>query len=700
MQLRNQLVTPAWKWLFPLLIFGIILIVYSNTFSAAFIFDDHMVIVNNKDIRHILPLKIQSRCVVDLLFKLNYAVGGLNVAYYHAVNIIIHVCAALFLYGFVRRVCLLPSMAARYGRAASWLALITSIIWAVHPLQTESVTYLCQRYESMMGMFFLGVLYCFVRSAESSRKRLWYDLTILACAIGMGTKEVMVAAPVVVAVFDWLFLSSSVREMLQNRWKFHAAMFSSIGIVVLLTIRQLSLAVQTGHPAFTVMSPLTYAVTQLEVVTHYLRLSFWPACLCLDYMWPPSESFLKVLFPSGILIGGLLMTTLVALFRKWPSSFPGILFFVVLAPTSSFLPRPDMAFEHRMYLPLAGVVVFVVCGLYSVNQWLCGRYKRCQRGVRAAGVLMALFVISSLSVITIQRNTIYGTAESLWRDVVGKRPRNVRALGNLVRELLHNQKNAEAERVSVLLLNCIEAEKRPSDSLYVVSPGLLMHFQASAQDRLGVALLCAGRTEESIAHFLEAVRISPRDGYARHNLSLALILSGKTNEALGELESVQQEDEGRERCQSLLAFILAGKGDFAGAVRCYRNALEIDSSNLSDKCELAWILATSPDNKIRNGADALMLAKEAVEASFHASYHALDVLAAAYAENRMFDEAQKTAVMARMIAIKRKQEKKNESVTPGALQKVEDIDVTVSDIEGRIRLYEQKKPYRVKASAL
>ena len=135
---------------------------------------------------------------MNLTLAANYALGGTNVWGYHAFNLAIHVLAALTLYGIVRRTLLRPGLWERFGASAEWVALAVAAVWTVHPLQTESVTYIIQRCESMMGLFYLLTLYSFIRAVESPRPVRWQVVTVAACLLGMGTKEVMATAPLLV----------------------------------------------------------------------------------------------------------------------------------------------------------------------------------------------------------------------------------------------------------------------------------------------------------------------------------------------------------------------------------------------------------------------------------------------------------------------------------------------------------------------
>ena len=186
----------------------------------------------------------------------------------------------------------------------------------------------------------------------------------------MGSKPVMVSAPVMILIYDRVFVSGSFLQLLRNRWKLHAGMFAMWGLAILLLLNY----VATGTHVVAVASPLSYLITQLGVITHYLRLAVWPDSLCLDYMWPIASGLRDVLLPA-IFIVCLVALTLWAVSRYPAAGFCGAWFFITLAPSSSILPLLDNAFEHRMYLSLASVIVLLVVGFYQLLMRICGRKK-------------------------------------------------------------------------------------------------------------------------------------------------------------------------------------------------------------------------------------------------------------------------------------------------------------------------------------
>src|SRR5437667_9849284 len=187
-------------WFCPLLILAATALAYSNSFSGPFIFDDLTwipEIPENPHIRH----PGTGRPLVCLTLALNYALSGLEPWSYHAVNLAIHASAALVLFAIVRRTLQGPRLRNRLGAHANGLAGAVAVLWAVHPLQTESVTYIIQRAESLMGLFLLLTLYCVIRGYHSPRRSGWYSTAVICCALGMGSKEGVVFAPVIVLLY-------------------------------------------------------------------------------------------------------------------------------------------------------------------------------------------------------------------------------------------------------------------------------------------------------------------------------------------------------------------------------------------------------------------------------------------------------------------------------------------------------------------
>ena len=506
---------------------------YLNSFSAPFLFDDFYHIVYNPRIRDSLHsfqfLTGTTRPLVAFTLAVNYALSGLNVWGYHAFNLAIHLAAGLTLLGILRRTL--------KGPEAEDLALVASLIWLIHPLQTESVTYLIQRGESLMGLFYLLTLYCVIRGRPG-----W---AILCCALGMLTKPVMVTAPVIVLIYARIFLAPSWKELLRRNGWLYAGLFATWAIL------PLTLSQGTQEYAGLVgmdlkkVSPLGYLLTQPGVILHYLRLSFWPHPLLLDTQWPTAKTFVEIVPPVAA-VASLLVLTLWALRRRPEIGFLGVWFFGILAPTSSFLPIVDAAFEHRIYLPLAAVAV----GVVLAARRLCGRRKTLFQVILFAGVL-------ALSLATVRRNAVYSDPVSFWQEHLSHRPGNARALVNLGAALQQQGRSDEAE----------EAFK----SALKFRPDL-----ADAHNNLAYLLLLKGNLEEAFARYREALRLAPDSAMARKGMGMTLHRMGRLEEAAAEYEQALRLNPVFGDARVQLGLIRQTQGRYPEAFRQYREALRLN----------------------------------------------------------------------------------------------------------------------------
>lgn len=511
----------------PILLVVLGIAAYANSLNTPFVFDDHKWIVSSPDIRALPDLsRVMSntnRPLLKLSLALNYAAGGQSVWGYHAVNLIIHLLAGLSLFGILRRTLEGPLLRARYGGESSGIAFAVAALWLLHPLQTQSVSYIVQRGESLMGLLYFATLYCAIRLAEGKRPLWWASAGVLACAAGMGTKPVMVTAPLMVLLYDRTFLAGSFREALRQRGPFLAGLAASWSILVWVVGD-----LEEGAGSITSTS-LEYALTQVGVVAHYLRLSAWPDPLCLDYYWLPVQSLGGVIAP-GLLVAPLAVASLWGLVRAPALGFVGAWFFVILAPTSSFLPIADPAFEHRMYLPLAAPVVAVVLGA----RWLLQRTS----AAPAVGIALFLSAAIALGALTVRRNHDYRSGVALWQTVVELAPHNPRAHYSL----------ANMYRIDKKFPQAISHYRRALE---------LRPDYTDAHSNLGNVLRRDGQLDAAIEAYRATLEINPRYVNALTNLGNAL----------------------RE------------KGDRHGAINLYRRALEIQPSSVQTHHNMAMALA-------------------------------------------------------------------------------------------------------------
>jgi tetratricopeptide (TPR) repeat protein len=562
---------------------------YHNTFRAPFLFDDARAILENPGIRRLWPLwrafwpqsanlTVSGRPVANLTLAVNYALSGTDVWSYHALNLLIHTLSGLTLFGIVRRTLMRPVLQTRFGGDALPLALVIALMWTLHPLQTEAVTYVIQRVESLMGLFYLLTLYCFIRSVESPRPFRWQVCTVAACLLGMATKEVMATAPLLVLLYDRTLLSSRVadtfRSALQQRPRFYLALFATwlplAGMVA-------STGWNRGATAgFNVgVAPWTYWLTQFKAVACYLWLAVWPHPLVFEYgtFWVRHSGEVA---PYALVVVPLAAATLIAL-RRWPAwGFLGAWFFVILAPTSVVPGTIQMIVEHRMYLPLAAVITLAVLGIHAA----VGR----QSWVMFAALALGLGILAA------RRNADYRSELAIWSDTVAKRPDNTRARNGMALALDHAGRIPEAIQQFEAALRLTPGDVEVHDNLGVTleHAGRIaeatQHYETAlrlkpnfpeAHSNLGNALLRTGRVPEAIQQYKEALRLRPDYAEAEYNLGGALDQAGRTAEAIRHFEAAVRLKPDYAAAHNNLGNLLHRVGPTPEAIEHYEAALRI-----------------------------------------------------------------------------------------------------------------------------
>lgn len=472
---------------------------YANSLSGPFVFDDHVSIVENPAIRSLAAVTsdrvnspLAGRPVVGLTFALNFAAGDLDVTGYHVANVAIHLGSTLLLFGLVHRTLTLPRLRDQYGAHARTLATAIALVWTVHPLNTEAVNYVTQRTELLFGLFYLLTLYAVARAAEgvptARPAGLWQVAAVVSCALGMASKESMVAAPTMVVLYERVFVYGSWRHMFGVRWRayFHAALALTwvvLAVLVLSGPRANSAGFSTN------VSVWIYLLNQADMIVRYLRLAFWPSGLVVNY-GPPVTLMLRDVLPQAAFVVCLLIAALALLWRRPLLGFLGVWVFLTLAPTSSILPiATEVGSERRMYVPLMAIVAAAVGGLYGVVGRRTPGLKSRTRPTFSLGAAVVGALVLILGGMTVARNRDYASALTIAQQDFAAWPRDY------------------------------------------------------TQGAVGTELARLGRDDESIAPLTVAARSDPR---ARYNLGVALFNTGRHDEAIRHLTALAEEHPMRE----------------------------------------------------------------------------------------------------------------------------------------------------------
>ena len=557
---------PPW-WRTPLAVLVIAaaaLAAYHNSFTVPFVFDDEPAILSNLSIRSLWRawsppvnggITVAGRPVLNFTLAVNYAISGTDPWSYHALNLLIHLAAGVVLFGVVRRTLLQPGLAPRFGPHAFEIALLGAVLWTVHPLQTESVTYVVQRAESLMGLFFLLTLWCFIRACEPGAARQWRWPALAACLAGMATKEVMAVAPLIVLLYDRTFVAGSFRSAWRERRGLHLALAATW-----LLLGWLVLGSGDRGGSFDLGDLRTwwrYDLTQFVAVVRYLRLAVWPHPLVFDYgtFWIER---LSAILPHVVIVTALLTATVVALVRRPVWGFLGSWFFVILAPSSVLPGTVQMIVEHRMYLPLAALAVIAAAAGYG-----------CLGAKKGAIILSA--VALALTAVTVRRNQDYASTIGLFEDTVAKRPGNARAMALLAD---YHHRAGQLEQARHWLERSLE-----------VQPGVV-----PVLNNLGNVWQELGEAGKAMGCFQQALALDPRNVVTRNNLGSALILSGEVRQGIAELEAALRLVPDSAETRLNLANALAQIGRMPEAAESFAALLEAQPGNADAQASYGRVL--------------------------------------------------------------------------------------------------------------
>lgn len=587
---RWDVSVARWQWSLALLALAAgVIAAYSNSLHVPFLLDDSGAIVENSSLRP--PFDIGTlwrppvtgttagRPFLNLSFAGNYAVSGLKVESYHLVNIALHVCSGLLLMGLVRGTLDSARLRSRFHTDAHLIAFIVGALWALHPLLSQSVTYVSQRAESLMGTCAFLVLYLFMRSMESTPRYVWLAGSIAACFCGMATKEVMVTIPILVLLYDRAFFSNSFGTALRRRPAYYAALFSAWGFLAWLMVN--SRLAERGVGFASGVSAATYGLVQLRAVATYVKLAFWPSPLVFDYGIEVMHEPVRF---AGLLV--IVMVVAVAsILWSWRRhigvGFLCASFFLLIAPSSSVIPviLQPMA-ESRMYLPLSSLIALVTLGAYAAG----GR-----RALFGLGLVALLF-----AGLTYRRNQDYETALRLWTETVAIMPNSSRAQLSLADALVDAKRQEEAlshyeaalrlrpdygeahNNLAILLGNVPGKELEALDHL--VRAAALLPTYAEVRYNLANALArTPERLPEAIRLLESAVRLKPDYFEARNNLANLLAQTpGREGEVLSQFEAAARLRPDNIALRYNLGMAYGRAGRRSDAIKEFRSVLALE----------------------------------------------------------------------------------------------------------------------------
>lgn len=577
---------------------------YANTLHNPLVFDDQETILENQQIRDLgaiasvlMPqreLPTAGRPVVNLTFAINYAMGGVDVVGYHVWNVATHLICALLLFGILRRTLALQSGWLR--SEANGLACAAALLFVAHPLNTEAVDYLTQRTEVMMAAMLLLTLYGSIRSLAPERRRAWTIVAIVACALGMGSKESMVTAPVLVVLYDRAFAFRSFPEA----WTARKTLYLGLGATWAILGALLSTGPRFHTAGFgTGVSPTEYLIDQLPILCRYLWLVVFPHALVHNYGWPQPLPLSRV-WLYGVVIAGLLILT-AAVYRRSPKlGFLGAWVWITLSPTSSIVPiATEVGAERRMYVPMMAMATLAVLA----GAWALKRFGRTtQLAVLGAAVV-------ALVAGTVARNADYSSPLVLAKKTLDRYPTPVAHHVYGTELIAAGRRDDAIQQLRLALPGAPRAhyslgvelleEGRTDEGIQELRTFIqefpYLALAADARDYIGRAYAQHGQWPAAIAEFRSMVAANPGDAHALRMLAAACFSGNDMPCAATEFEKYLAKSPQDADAFNQLGAALASTGRLDDAVVALTRGEQLDPYNGPIERNFAYVLYQKRD---------------------------------------------------------------------------------------------------------
>ena len=656
-KIAESLASPRGRaWAFGLLLAALTIFAYRPSWNGGFLWDDDDYITHNElltapdGLRRIwfsLDSPSQYFPLVYTTFRIEHALWGLNPTGYHWVNLVLHVANALLVWRVL----------ARLNVPGSWLA---GAIFALHPVQVESVAWITERKNVLMGFFFLLTLLAWIAFIDERTKRPWrfYALALIFYLLALSAKSTACTLPAALLLILWLQKSPINKRRLTQIVPF-VIMGIGMGLLAVWWERYHQ---GTSRTVFTFLGPMERVLVASRAVWFYLGKLIWPADLTFIYpQWKISSTHLSdyIWLQAGI---GLCVA--IYFLRRYVGrsvEVAAAFFVATLSPVLGFIMlftfRYTFVADHYQYLACIGPIALVSAGVVSLADIF--------RQYRSLILSAAVFVVATLGVLTLRQSAMYGDIETLWRTTLARNPECWMAHTNLGIVLLQKGRldDGIAQYRAALKMQADSWDAEYNLGTALVAKGevdeAILHCERAVgmqpndpdgQVSLGDALLQKKRIDDAILHYQSALAIRPDYFLAHYGLGRAFLEKGEADIAIEHCRTalmIQPEDAD---CHTVLAVALDQKGETPEAIQHYEKALAISEKSISALTNLAWLRATSSNEALRNGNQAVKLAGQADGLLGGTNAVVLRTLAAAYAETGQFAKAIESARAALQLA--------------------------------------------------
>lgn len=621
----------------PILLAAYAALCYYPSLHYPFQFDDLANIVKNFSVRSgtfSFYFLTGTRWISNWLNSLYYSWGQYKPFNYRVGNIAAHIIAGILLYYVIMLLCVRQKHDSFLFRNRFIIATVTAGLFLLHPVQTQTVSYIIQgQLEGLAALCTLSMLFFFLlyTQAQTTMAKIIYLLALYSCALVIsGTKEIGIISPLLVLMVDWFFVAQGDWHLLKNRWLVHVGIFVAVFGMYLYYLKpsyftqilglKMELHNNMGNQLTDKVqhkiTPLWYCMSEFKVILHYIAIFFWPFTISVDYDWKLVDGFWSFdCFVPLIMLLFLVCCLLIRLRRKSTDviAFCCLWFLIAVLPRSSIVPGTELLADYKTYLASVGIFLLCALGVAFAIRYLSEKIK-------APSLLVALVVVPVILIPTgyglYQRNLVWSSAELFWENILQNAPGKARAYNNYGVSLCEAGKNEQAIPLFLKAISLDAVYSDPYNNVAVAYGALLRYddgiealkksiaihpLQPEAYNNMASFYIEKKEYEKAQELLKKALRLRPHYGKAHFNLGRVLQALDQKEDAWRHFKACcMQADFDTEFGFAAYAQSSMQLKKYDDALFAYKKLIELSPANTSSVLEYAncCMLAERPQQAL------------------------------------------------------------------------------------------------------